>query len=960
MATPPPQQNQTRWEYVVGQLTGFAGGTREDVGKVGSTGDQTVPGTGWLRGKPEVSNLSTTKHSTSGLPNVDTKGPERTIKFYDIDHDGTGVTKYWQITLSVPWNEGGNDFSNKGKAGAYDWGYGDALKAFVANGTAVNQNFGYTGVAAAAPKDCVQLATILEVAKSFDEVRTFFIDYQKKIEAWSKSLGGDDAAWQGSAADVFRTLIQGLDLGYKELGEDLTANRGLATVTLGSIPPVTSDTSTGREILRCVKAIHDAATKLLAVWDTWSFSSEAQPATFTPTHWLDVEIDKVVTYLNSENIQKVVPQGARLKQQPGFSIYYEPFGDLTHQEAWQKLAQQAYISWVANLASLDTAALTQASALNNAFADLKFATKSFTFNPGFTDLATKYAENTAKNKQKELEEKGGGDGGDKAPPKDDPNGIGGGGGDNKDKVPPPTLGLNNPNANLGNGAGGKPPPLLGLNPPGLGPGNSVRNPDGSVTVRNPDGSHTTTYPDGRQERTPPGSPPPFLGLNPPGLGTGPHGTAPLKTVKGPDGSTTSYNQDGSRTVTHKDGTTTTIGRDGTTTTVNPDGSTTVLHKDGSETISYPDGTRTTIRPDGSAVTQFKDGSTQIRATDGTLTTTDPEGNKTVNRPEAGQTVHNPDRSTTTFNKDGSATTVHTNGTRTTVSPNGTVTTIDPDGTKTISHLGRNTSTIEYADGSVAKVDKDGSVVTTYKDGTSTKLGPDGTYTTTEPDGDKKTEHLNPLGGNAGAETKHNPDGSTTTKYPDGTVDQKFQDGGHKITYPDGRTVTTDADGRTVSVTGGPTGLGPNTSSGRLSDFDYYDYPDDYRKSGSSLSGGGYGSGGPSAPTPLGVNPLGHSLTPPPGTGAGTAVPGERTRASALNESAAARGRTAQLAAEEAAALRRPATTSGGMPMMPPMGGGMGGGGQSTQSDERERATWVSEDEDVWGTDEGGVSAVIGR
>ncbi|MFJ1569242.1 AAWKG family protein [Streptomyces erythrochromogenes] len=949
MATPSPPQIQTRWEYVVGQLTSFAGGKREDVGKVGSTGDQTVPGTGWLRAKTDALYLTSVGDAYDNLPNVDTKGPERIIKFYDIDHDGTGVQKYWKITLSVPWNEGGNDFSNKGKAGAFDWGYGEALESFVKKGTTANLDLGYSGVAAVDPKDSIQLATILAAARSFDEVRTFFIDYQKKIEAWSKSLGGDDAAWKGSAADVFRTLIQGLDLGYKELGEDLTATRGTGNVTLGDLPLVASDSSTGREILRCAKAIHDAATNLKNAWDTWKFSDATHPATFTPTHFLDAEIDKVVAYINSENIQKVTAQGTKLVMGAGFSIYYEPFGDLTHQEAWQKLAQQAYRSWVANLLALDTAATLQASALNNAFADLEYATSSFTFNPGFTDLGSKYAENTAKNKQKELEEKGGGAGGDKAPPKIDPNAIGGGGGlgDKKGNVPPPDL--------------KKPPPTLGLNPPGLGPGGSVRNPDGSVTVRNPDGSYTTTYPDGRQEKTPAGSPPPFLGLNPPpGSGTGPKGGIPLKTVKGPDGSTTSYNQDGSRTVTHKDGTTTTIGRDGTATTVNPDGSTTVLHKDGSETISYPDGTKTTIRPDGSAVTQFKDGSTQIRATDGTLTTTDPEGNKTVTRPEAGQTVHNPDRSTTTFNKDGSATTVHTNGTRTTVSPNGTVTTVDPDGTKTVSHLGKNTSTIEYADGAVAKVDKDGTVVTTYKDGTSTKLGPDGTYTTTEPDGDKKTEHLNPLGGNAGAETKHNPDGSTTTKYPDGTVDQKFQDGGHKVTYPDGRTVTTDASGRTVSVTGGPTGAGPNLSSGRLSDYDYYDYPDDYRKSAAALSGGGYGSGGgPSAPPPLGANPLGHSLTAPPGTNTGPTVPGERTRGTVLNESAATRGRIAQLAAEEAAALRRPATTSGGMPMMPPMGG-MGGGGQSTQSEERERATWVSEDEDVWGTDEGGVSAVIGR
>jgi hypothetical protein len=52
------------------------------------------------------------------------------------------------------------------------------------------------------------------------------------------------------------------------------------------------------------------------------------------------------------------------------------------------------------------------------------------------------------------------------------------------------------------------------------------------------------------------------------------------------------------------------------------------------------------------------------------------------------------------------------------------------------------------------------------------------------------------------------------------------------------------------------------------------------------------------------------------------------------------------------------TASGGMPFSPPMGGA--GGQQQTQSGDRERASWVYEDEDVWGTDEGGAPAVIGR
>lgn len=47
----------------------------------------------------------------------------------------------------------------------------------------------------------------------------------------------------------------------------------------------------------------------------------------------------------------------------------------------------------------------------------------------------------------------------------------------------------------------------------------------------------------------------------------------------------------------------------------------------------------------------------------------------------------------------------------------------------------------------------------------------------------------------------------------------------------------------------------------------------------------------------------------------------------------------------------------GMPMMPPMGGGGMGGGQGK---DRERNTWLTEDEDVWGTDPDCAPAVIGR
>jgi hypothetical protein len=84
-------------------------------------------------------------------------------------------------------------------------------------------------------------------------------------------------------------------------------------------------------------------------------------------------------------------------------------------------------------------------------------------------------------------------------------------------------------------------------------------------------------------------------------------------------------------------------------------------------------------------------------------------------------------------------------------------------------------------------------------------------------------------------------------------------------------------------------------------------------------------------------------------------PGEPTSATGAEELA--------MAGEESQALGRVATVGGAgagsePPMMPPMGGmgggmgGVGGGGG--------KKTWVTEDEETWGTGAGASSGVIGR
>jgi len=123
--------------------------------------------------------------------------------------------------------------------------------------------------------------------------------------------------------------------------------------------------------------------------------------------------------------------------------------------------------------------------------------------------------------------------------------------------------------------------------------------------------------------------------------------------------------------------------------------------------------------------------------------------------------------------------------------------------------------------------------------------------------------------------------------------------------------------------------------------------------GSTGSFGGLGGSGGKA--------LGSLTAGPPTVGTGGRLAelngGSATGALAQEEAAA------QQAAEESQLLGRGISTTGGMggPMMPPMGmGGLGGAGAGQTEKERQRTTWLTEDEEVWGTDSGAVTGVIGR
>ena len=125
--------------------------------------------------------------------------------------------------------------------------------------------------------------------------------------------------------------------------------------------------------------------------------------------------------------------------------------------------------------------------------------------------------------------------------------------------------------------------------------------------------------------------------------------------------------------------------------------------------------------------------------------------------------------------------------------------------------------------------------------------------------------------------------------------------------------------------------------------------------GASADGTGTGAGSP-------------GMYPPMMRGAGGEAgggSGERTR-NVIEPGVGRPGRTAATTAalddEEHRVVPRTTQTRSSTPFMPPMGpmGGAGEGRPQTESGDRERTTWLAEDEDVWGTDEGGAPQALGR
>ncbi|MEW2396089.1 AAWKG family protein [Streptomyces sp. NPDC046862] len=284
--------------------------------------------------------------------------------------------------------------------------------------------------------------------------------------------------------------------------------------------------------------------------------------------------------------------------------------------------------------------------------------------------------------------------------------------------------------------------------------------------------------------------------------------------------------------------------------------------------------------------------------------------------------------TTTLNPDQSVTMEFPDGTTRTFDPqSGDFTTVESDGSTDVGSLPAGES-ITNSDGSTTTLNRDGTLTTEFPDGSSSRIDPDtGTVTSRQPDGSTTTTEIESgqtlpsnLGGGQDLPSPSYGGGSDSPSGSYGSYDSGYEE----ALYDD--TPYNDA----------PPGNGYDAESG----------------SGSGLSGG--------MPGGMPMLPMGTSINGNVSGGSG----GERVRA-VMDDSSqpitrgGSRVNRSGQDQEEVAAQRGGMATAGGMPFAPPMGG-MGGGQPQTESTDRERTAWLDEDEDVWGTDQGGAPAVIGR
>ncbi|GHJ36958.1 AAWKG family protein [Streptomyces sp. TS71-3] len=996
------------WGQAINLLTGYPMPDRATLfDKISSVPDKIPLFRGDIQGPDPVAGLTTDDFTGLAQGVWLPKGETYDLPFYARFGAGAaGLYKARLVFIGVPEVNGVVDLPDDGQMseggpfqGSYthtDWDTGPMSQYISGSRAALDKlvndhttyNFAYSG-ATVPHEDSVDLNTFEDIAKSFDRTTKFFSEHGKTLAAWEKSLGSEQASWKGQAAGVFWNLLHMLNKNYESYVEQLGGeNYAASNTTVGGYTPTSKYADS---MAKAQRNLYDQATALQTAWGNWATGYGAH----WPHRWLLNVLADLTTWVIQNNATQVMKDGSVTGQ---FTSTHPVYGDLTNFANWKKVGEDAVQRWNKHVDDVLTPAAGNALvALKTAWADASenFGDPLETKNTkSLSDINTK--EQADKEKAEADKEKD--DANDKLNDALNQNnqnlndinkGLNDGLKNVGDGLNNGLGGLNNNLSNLGGGLND------GLKNVGDGLNNSLNGLGGGLNDGLKGIGDGLNGGLGGLNNNLAG-----LGGGPGGLGAlggGPGGLAGL--AGGPGGPNALFsngplnnglNGANNNPLTGGD-------KEGLNSLTNPDGSTTQLNSDGSLTTTNPDGSTSTFNP-----------------STGKMTTTSPDGKTSVNTLSPNKTVTNPDGSTTKLNPDGSLTTKFPDGTSSTVDPStGAVTTTNADGSTSHSALNPQLGSFSTPDGGSAHLNSDGSLSTKFPDGSTETINPhDHTVTTTSPDGTQHTSHLDT------GQSVHNPDGSTTKLNPDGSLSTKFPDGTTQVVKPDGTLQTTNPDGTTSTshLNGGDNGQGNLDTSGLNDTLDKLNHlgsghdlnvpnldtggghhgglPDTSGPLNSGLSSGGghdaassfedlqdpsFNGGALGAPAGGAANAAAASGFPPGGTplnpglggmggmgggmggggAGGSSNNGERVR-TVHGESDGAFRRPSRRGeavdeGEDLVPPRRSITSSGAPGSTTP---GAKQGGRSTESGERPSYV-VDEEEDVWGTEDGGAPAVIG-
>ena len=867
------------------------------------------------------------------------------------------------------------------------------------------QGFSYSGLSVV-DANVVDMLSFENTGQSFDRVVQFFKDHSDIVNQWMTSLGEDQAAWKGKAASLFWHLLDELKTNYDGYVSQLGGSDYTATnTTLGGYVP---KSKLSDALAAAQQALKQAITDLQTAWNNWASDGQHDPH-----YHVKKILDEVSQWVINNNINHVLKKTSYSTSQygtsarttyytdAGFKQVHPDYGDLTQKTTWTKISDAAVKSWSDHADSmLKQPSIDALSNVKNSWADVEDAFAQEVKNKNnetLSEVLQKEESEIAEDEANEANDKLNdnlnnlgdnlnnlGDGLNNLNDNvndnlnnlgDNLNNLGDGLNDNLNDIGD---GLNNFGTNLStnlndglnnigdglNSSLGNLNDDLGNSLNNVGSGlddlnsNSLLNNDGSGG--NDLGNLASSLLNG-----------PSL-LNPGNDSTKDGST----TLNSPTGGTTQLNGDGSLTTTFPDGSTQTIDPStGLVTTTNPDGTTSVSQLNPGSTITNPDGSTTTLNDDGTLTTKFPDGTSQtLDPTTGQVSTLNPDGTTSLSQlnPTAGSFT-TPDGSTAQLNADGSVTTHFPDGSTETLNPDtGQISVTDPSGNVTTSHLNPGDS-FANPDGSTTTLNNDGTLTTKFPDGSVQTLNPDtGALTTTDPSGHTTTTDIDGTGLPSSSIDTSGLNGSTIDTSG---IDTSGLNNGSSLDTSGLNTTTTGLNGGglgsgSLNTTGG--GLDSGLDSG-YDDYDSTPYTGGALRSDaldtSTLAAASTdaqsASGGGTPLNPMGMGGMGGMGGGMGGGGGGQGGNTERTRAVLTDPSntSTRRGRNTRAASvdeDEDVVLTRPTTSSAPYPVGGPGANGAGQNGRSTESGDRARDAWLTEDEDVWGTDEGGSPAVIGR